>query len=374
MDFEAIIKGALTSLMNELRPVIQKQAERIQAQADHLAGLEAELAIVRQVVKSQEDENPDIAGIVSAAIAPLQKDLADVREEIEVVRAVKGEKGDRGEKGDAGDPAEPPDFTALMQKELGEYVQVITAQVNEGVRSTRTLAREEMKAELARVAEEAAEQVAVLKAALVEEVRTALAKVKDGEPGVKGDTGAKGEAGVSIAEVSRDGDLLNVKLSDGSVKSVTLRDGTDGVGVAGALIDRSGSLVVTLSDGKTVPLGEVIGKDGAAGAAGFSLDDLEIEQIDRKSVELRFKRGELEVTRTLRLPGMVYRGVHKDGEAYEEGDTVTSGGSLWVALKDATTKPGIEGGSEWQLAVKRGRDGRDVTQPKSIPPKGPVPL
>jgi hypothetical protein len=166
MDFEAIIKGALTSLMNELRPVIQKQAERIQAQADHLAGLEAELAIVRQVVKSQEDENPDIAGIVSAAIAPLQKDLADVREEIEVVRAVKGEKGDRG---DAGAPAELPDFTALMQKELGEYVQVITAQVNEGVRSTRTLAREEMKAELARVAQEAAEQVAVLNAALVEE-------------------------------------------------------------------------------------------------------------------------------------------------------------------------------------------------------------
>ena len=43
--------------------------------------------------------------------------------------------------------------------------------------------------------------------------------------------------------------------------------------------------------------------------------------------------------------------------AYATGDAITWGGSLWIALRDNTEKP--ESGDAWQLAVKKGRDGRD---------------
>lgn len=44
--------------------------------------------------------------------------------------------------------------------------------------------------------------------------------------------------------------------------------GETGVGVAGALIDRSGVLILTLSDGTQRDLGVVVGKDGLNGTSG----------------------------------------------------------------------------------------------------------
>jgi hypothetical protein len=44
--------------------------------------------------------------------------------------------------------------------------------------------------------------------------------------------------------------------------------GPAGIGLAGAMIDRSGVLILTLSDGRTHELGEVVGKDGRDGVNG----------------------------------------------------------------------------------------------------------
>jgi hypothetical protein len=53
-----------------------------------------------------------------------------------------------------------------------------------------------------------------------------------------------------------------------------------------------------------------------------------------------------------------YQGVWAEKE-FSLGDFVTWGGSLWHCNVDKTgTKPG-DGGTDWQLAVKRGRDGKD---------------
>jgi hypothetical protein len=46
---------------------------------------------------------------------------------------------------------------------------------------------------------------------------------------------------------------------------------------------------------------------------------------------------------------MVYQGAFQPGRAYEKGDAITYGGSIWVALKDADTPPP---GDDWKLAVK----------------------
>jgi hypothetical protein len=47
--------------------------------------------------------------------------------------------------------------------------------------------------------------------------------------------------------------------------------------------------------------------------------------------------------------------------AYATGDTVSHGGSMFIAQINTTAKPGKS--DDWRLAVKRGADGRDWRQP-----------
>lgn len=54
-----------------------------------------------------------------------------------------------------------------------------------------------------------------------------------------------------------------------------------------------------------------------------------------------------------------YRGVFAAGSSYDAGDTVTFGGSLWHCNAATTDRPG-DNADAWTLAVKRGRDGKDV--------------
>ena len=64
-----------------------------------------------------------------------------------------------------------------------------------------------------------------------------------------------------------------------------------------------------------------------------------------------------------------YKGVFAHGE-HEQGDTVTWAGSLWHCNKTGTkAKPG-DGSADWTLAVKKGRDGREVVKTERV--QGPV--
>lgn len=51
-----------------------------------------------------------------------------------------------------------------------------------------------------------------------------------------------------------------------------------------------------------------------------------------------------------------YKGVFKEGTEYRSAEGVTWDGSMWLATRDTKAKPGTD--DSWQLAVKRGRDGR----------------
>jgi hypothetical protein len=58
---------------------------------------------------------------------------------------------------------------------------------------------------------------------------------------------------------------------------------------------------------------------------------------------------------------MAYRGVWRGDVAYKRGQCCTHKGSLWFALTDHTnSRPGDGVNRDWQLAVKRGRNGRDA--------------
>lgn len=68
-----------------------------------------------------------------------------------------------------------------------------------------------------------------------------------------------------------------------------------------------------------------------------------------------------EIESLIKFVADTYRGVHTAGEVYDVGDMVTCGGSLWHCNEITDGKPG-EATAAWTLAVKRGRDGKDITR------------
>ena len=180
----------------------------------------------------------------------------------------------------------------------------------------------------------------------------------DGIPGPQGEPGARGEPGIA----GKDG-------SDG----LAGQDGRDGAALAGAFVDRNGFLILTLSDGTTRDLGQIVGKDGTDGAPGkdgapgrdgrdgqdgVGFDDLEFAYDGERTATFRFVKGDRVKEVPVRMPVVLDRGVFKEGTAYEKGDSVTWAGSSWIAQADTKEKPG-DGATAWRLSCKKGRDGKD---------------
>jgi hypothetical protein len=179
------------------------------------------------------------------------------------------------------------------------------------------------------------EELAPLIAESVSKAVSALPRAKDGEPGLAGPAGPAGAAG------------------------------RDGINIAGVMIDRQGELVVTLSNGEQKSLGCVIGRDGTDGAPGkdgadgFGFEDIDCSYDGDRKLLLSFALGDRTKQFEFDLPIIVYRGVYKSGEAYKAGDSVTWGGSLWIARKDTAAEPETkEANNDWQLGAKRGREGK----------------
>lgn len=149
----------------------------------------------------------------------------------------------------------------------------------------------------------------------------------------------------------------------------------DGVGLAGALIDRDGQLTVTLTDGTVRTLGLVVGRDPDPAAIKAYLDEalaalpkpqdgrdaivgqLRATYDGERTLSLLWPDGATVEGGRVTLPVPIYRGVYAAGQAYQQGDTVTYGGSVWIARTATSEKPG-DAGTAWQLAVKTGREGK----------------
>lgn len=94
------------------------------------------------------------------------------------------------------------------------------------------------------------------------------------------------------------------------------------------------------------------------GEDGLGFDDLTVEQTGDRSFTVKFVRGEIVKEFPFVIPSLIYRGVYREGETYQRGDTVTLSGSLWHANADTTAKPEEHVKSDWTLAAKRGREGK----------------
>lgn len=169
------------------------------------------------------------------------------------------------------------------------------------------------------------------------------------------------------------------ELVDAAVKTIPIPvdgkdgmpgvDGKDGIGLAGALIDRDGELQVTLTNGEIKKLGPVVGKDGSTGAPGLdgvSFDDMDIVfDEDERTLTFVAEKGENKKRWDFKMSHVLDKGVYREGVMYLKGDGTTFGGSFWIAQNDTDTKPGTS--DDWRLAVKKGRDGRDRPQPPHEP-------
>lgn len=153
-----------------------------------------------------------------------------------------------------------------------------------------------------------------------------------------------------------------------------IRVPADGVGLAGAVQDHKGNLIITLTNGATVDVGQVAGKDADMDALrselkqmvealpkprdgndGFGFDDIDIVVAD-DGVALKFTRGD--EAKAFALPVPFYRGVFSAEKSYRKGNTVTWGGSLWIATKDSPAGKPDAPDSDWVLSVKKGQNAK----------------
>ena len=165
--------------------------------------------------------------------------------------------------------------------------------------------------------------------------------IKEGPRGEKGDPGRDGRDG----SAGRDGD----KGEKGD-PGIDGRDGRDGE--RGPQGER----------GDPGARGEK-GDPGRDGKDGMSLENFDAQFAeDGRTLILSLSDGERVIRRELRLAVVIYRGLFQAGRKYAEGDSVTYGGSLWIAKRETNQSPGNDS-ADWQLAAKRGRDGKDAVPP-----------
>lgn len=93
---------------------------------------------------------------------------------------------------------------------------------------------------------------------------------------------------------------------------------------------------------------------------------------DGRTVTVKMQAGDTVIEKSVKIAAVVDRGVFsKEHDGYEKGDGTTYGGCFWIAQKDAPE--GVPGGSaDWRMAVKKGRDGKDLRPSASThdPAKG----
>lgn len=166
---------------------------------------------------------------------------------------------------------------------------------------------------------------------------------------------AQAEIEPRLLDVVKTSVASSVAESVAGIATIKGDKGDTGADVVSAFIDREGCLILTCADGTAKNVGKIVGKDGDP---GLGFDDLDIELVGARTLSFVWTRGEQRKEREFVIPWILDSGVYSEGEEYQKGDGVTFGGALWVAQKDTTAKPGSD--DTWRLAVKKGRDGRDL--------------
>jgi len=250
------------------------------------------------------------------------------------------------------DAAPIPDVAAMVAEAVQKEASRLAEAKPEPQIATMAFDAEPLRQEIAALAEQ-------VKAIDVDAaVTTAIAALPPAEKGKDGHSVTVEELRPLIREEVSAAVSAIPKAQDGE-------NGKDGIGLADALIDRDGNLVLTMTDGRHKNMGRVVGDPGKPGEPGkdgldgVSMSHFDTEMKDERTIVFKFVRDDSIVEmHEFSFPVMIYRGIYTEGKEYSRGDVVTWGGSCWVAEANASQKPGTDE-SGWKLAVKAGRHGRD---------------
>lgn len=207
----------------------------------------------------------ELAGIVKAAVAPVMERLDALEKRLDdlpvptdgedadpeaVATLVRDEiKADMEELREAVDGIpvpevlELPDFSTMVKEAVAEAVQAIPDIVASAV--------DFAVAAIPPAKDGVDVKIGDVLPALKEQVQAYLDTIpapKDGEPGKS----------VTLDDVAP---LIDSAIERAVLAIPAPENGQDGIGLAGALIDRDGNLVVTLTNGEAKVLGPVVGKD-----------------------------------------------------------------------------------------------------------------
>lgn len=374
------------------------------AAASNILGDNAKALIEEELAKRPPEKGdpglPGPPGPAGRDAEPVPLDLLQVKicsEVREVVAALPpAEKGAPGAPGPAGKDGEPVSIELLQEK--------ICSEIREAVAALPAAEKGDPgpPGPAGRDAEPV--PVALIQEKICSEVREAVAALPAAEKGDPGPPGEKGDPGMDAEPIPVDdirAELMGTLRS--AVESLPKpQDGhtptEEELAVlvqkavlalprrVRALIDRHGIQHEVMSDGSTVEIGQVVGRDGRDGRDGvdgppgvpgkdgfgkdgadgkdgrdgFGFDDMVPEwDEDQQELTLRWQRGEDVRKISVRMPFPRYIGVFREDHAYKQGNSVSFGGSLWVAVKDPTGKPAEHSDSGWKLAVRAGRSGKD---------------
>lgn len=260
-------------------------------------------------------------GVIKAVQQRIEKALEPVLERLKQLEDRAPEKGDPGEKGDQGPQGEPGEKgdQGPAGKDA-DPVEVTTEDIMAAIKSDPAFMREVVAEYFKENPPPAGEK---------------------GDPGPQGEPGKAGERG---------------------------EKGDPGAGATGAMIDKNGELIVTLSDGQLQRCGVVVGKDGENGKDGADLTELDFDYDGERTLSVKARGGE--VVKTYTLPIVIDKGYWREGTVAKKGDAWTHDGSLWIARRDTNTRPSTQAKDDWRLGVRKGRDGapgRDASAIKDGP-------
>ena len=247
-------------------------------------------------------------------------------------QGIQGEKGDKGDKGDTG--AQGEQGIQGIQGETG-------AKGDDGV-GIETI-----------VVENGTLKITLTNGTVLDLGNIKGDKGDQGEQGLQGEKGDKGDQGVGVSEVAIENDELVITLSNGNVinlgnikgakgeKGDKGDTGEQGVSITNVTLTADGELSVTFSSGQTIPLGNIKGADGQDGVG--------IDEIYIQDGNLYVKKS----TDTIAVNLGSIKGEKGDqgiqGEKGEKGDKGDAGrgivrtevidGELWITYSDDVDNP-----------------------------------
>lgn len=172
---------------------------------------------------------------------------------------------------------------------------------------------------------------------------------KDGAPGPRGEKGLDGKDGAAglngkDGAPGRDGKDFDIEEVRGVLESELSKWELEFERRAAVTLQKAIDRMPAPKDGEN-------GINGKDGSDGLGIDDFDVDYDGERTFTMKWANGERVVAKSFKVPVTLYREVYKTSTTYERGDSVTYGGALWIATKDAPTTPGTAD-SGWRLSVK----------------------